>query len=51
MALRSASGCAATLDGLMKLRLADADQTYKGRELLIRVVSMLTRLAQQQRSR
>jgi len=45
MALRSTTEYAATLDVLVKLRLADADQVTKGRGLLLRVVAMLTRLA------
>jgi four helix bundle protein len=44
MAKRSATECAAILDICNKLQLTDQIQYIKVRELLIRIVSMLTKL-------
>ena len=45
MAARSATECAAILDVCRKLRIADETVVRRARDLLLRVVSMLTRLA------
>ncbi len=46
IACRSATECAAILDACKKLQLADEERLAHGRELLLRIVSMLTKLAQ-----
>jgi len=46
IAKRSATECAGILDICVRLRLIDEEQYIKGRELLTRIVSMLTKLAQ-----
>ena len=46
MARRSATECAAVLDVLAQLRLADEPSLAGGRELLQRIVSMLVRMSQ-----
>jgi len=46
IAKRSAIECAGILDICVRLRLIDEEQYIKGRELLTRIVSMLTKLAQ-----
>lgn len=46
MAKRSAMECAAILDILARLRAADAARIAAGRELLMRTVSILTKMAQ-----
>ena len=45
IAKRSATECAAILDVCQRLRLLNDSQRASGRELLLRVVSMLVRLA------
>lgn len=45
MALRSATECAALLDVLAKLSLVDERRRATGRDLLVRIVSMLTKMA------
>jgi len=45
MAARSATECAAMLDVCRKLGLADEAIRLQGRDLLLRIVAMLTRLA------
>ena len=45
MACRSATECAGILDVCRQLQLADETLRQQGRELLLRIVSMLTRLA------
>lgn len=45
MACRSATECAAILDACVGLRLADPALVTEGRELLVRIVGMLTSLA------
>ena len=45
MACRSATECAAILDVCRQLEIADRTLREQGRELLLRIVSMLTRLA------
>lgn len=45
MAKRSATECAATLDVCQRLRLVDPARFTTGRELLLRIVAMLVRLA------
>ena len=44
MAKRSATECAGILDVCERLRLIDEQRQTKGRELLIRVVSMLIKM-------
>ncbi len=44
MSRRSATECAAILDVLSTLHLADATELEKGKELLDRIVAMLTRM-------
>jgi len=46
MAKRSATECAGILDVCRRLRLVEEEQYTKGRELLIRIVAMLTKMAQ-----
>jgi four helix bundle protein len=46
MALRSATECAAILDVFNRLGWVHASDTRGGREILLRIVSMLTRMAQ-----
>ncbi len=45
IARRSATECAAILDASRRLELATEDKYCVGRELLVRVVSMLVRLS------
>jgi four helix bundle protein len=45
MARRSATECASIFDVCKQLHLIDEDQYIKGRELLIRIVAMLTKMA------
>lgn len=45
MACRSATECAGILDVCRQLEIADRTLRQQGRELLLRIVSMLTRLA------
>ena len=45
MAARSATECAAIIDGCTTLGIADAKTLQHGRQLLHRIVSMLTKLA------
>ncbi len=45
MAKRSATECAGILDVCQRLQLIDEQHQTKGRELLIRVVSMLIKMA------
>ena len=45
MALRSAAECAAILDVCRTLHLAEEATLASGRDLLVRIVSMLTRMA------
>lgn len=45
MAKRSATECAGILDVCERLKLIDEQRQAKGRELLIRVVSMLIKMA------
>jgi four helix bundle protein len=44
IAKRSTTECAAILDVCVRLELSDAETITKGRELLLRIVAMLTRL-------
>lgn len=46
MAKRSATECAGILDVCRKLQLLDEQRYIKGRELLVRIVSILTKMAQ-----
>jgi four helix bundle protein len=46
MAKRSATECAGILDVCQKLQLLDEQKYIKGRELIVRIVSLLTRMAQ-----
>ena len=46
IAKRSATECAGILDICVRLRLIDEEPYIKGREFLTRIVSMLTKLAQ-----
>ena len=46
IARRSATECAAVLDVLGQLRLADEESLVTGRQLLQRIVSMLVRMSQ-----
>jgi four helix bundle protein len=46
MAKRSATECASIFDIGQRIRIIDEQRYLKGRELLIRVVSMLTKMAQ-----
>jgi four helix bundle protein len=45
IARRSATECAAILDICTKLKLVEPDKINPGRELLLRVVAMLTQMA------
>ncbi len=45
MAKRSATECAAVLDICSKLKLADAEKIEQCKELLLRIVSMLIKMA------
>lgn len=45
MARRSATECASIFDVCQRLQLIDATRYSKGRELLIRIVAMLTKMA------
>ncbi len=45
MALRSATECAALLDVCRKVKLSDEATLGAGRDLLLRIVSMLTKMA------
>ena len=45
IAKRSATECAGILDVCQRLQLLDAQHHTKGRELLIRIVSMLIKMA------
>jgi four helix bundle protein len=46
MAKRSATECAGILDVCQKLQLLDEQKYIKGRELIVRIVSILTKMAQ-----
>ncbi len=46
MAKRSATECAGILDVCRKLQLLDEQRYVSGRELLVRIVSILTKMAQ-----
>lgn len=46
MAKRSATECAGIFDVCLHLKLVKEEQYKKGRELLIRIVAMLTKMAQ-----
>lgn len=46
MAKRSATECAGILDVCRRLQLLEEERHTKGRELLIRIVSMLVKMAQ-----
>ena len=46
MAKRSATECAGILDVCRKLQLLDEQKYIKGREILVRIVSILTKMAQ-----
>jgi four helix bundle protein len=46
MAKRSATECAAILDLCSRLELVEEAKHLKGRELLLRIVAMLTKMAQ-----
>ena len=46
MAKRSATECAAVLDLCSRLELVEEANHLKGREFLLRVVAMLTKMAQ-----
>ena len=46
MAKRSATECAGVLDVCRKLQLLDEHKYVKGRELIVRIVSILTKMAQ-----
>lgn len=46
MAKRSATECAGILDVCRRLQLLDESNYEKGRELLVRIVSILTKMAQ-----
>ena len=48
--LRSATECAAILDVCRTLRLGEEDTLAAGRDLLVRIVSMLTRMTKPQES-
>ena len=49
MAKRSATECAGILDVCHRLELMEENRYVKGRELLIRIVSMLIKMAQKNR--
>jgi four helix bundle protein len=46
MARRSATECASILDVSKRLQLLDDKRFFRGRELLMRIVAMLTKMAQ-----
>ncbi|MDR3623522.1 MAG: four helix bundle protein [Chlamydiales bacterium] len=46
MAKRSATGCAAIFDVCIRLKLANEEQYKRGRELLVHIVAMLTKMTQ-----
>ena len=46
MAKRSATECAGILDVCQKLQLLDGQEYVKGRELIVRIVSILVKMAQ-----
>jgi four helix bundle protein len=46
MAKRSATECAGIFDICKQLKIVDEELFIKGRELLVRIVSMLTKMAQ-----
>lgn len=46
MAKRSATECAGVMDVCQKLQLVDEQRYGRGRELLVRIVSILTKMAQ-----
>ena len=46
MAKRSATECAGILDVCQKLQLLDEQKYIRGRELIVRIVSILTKMAQ-----
>ena len=46
MAKRSATECAGILDVCQKLKLLDEQKYVKGRELIVRIVSILVKMAQ-----
>jgi four helix bundle protein len=46
MAKRSATECAGILDVCQKLQLLDEQKYMRGRELIVRIVSILTKMAQ-----
>ena len=46
MAKRSATECAGILDVCQKLQLLDEQKYKRGRELIVRIVSILTKMAQ-----
>jgi four helix bundle protein len=46
MAKRSATECASILDVCRKLKLLDEQKYAKGREIIVRIVSILTKMAQ-----
>ena len=46
MAKRSATECAGILDVCQKLQLLDGQEYVKGRELVVRIVSILVKMAQ-----
>jgi len=45
MAKRSATECAGILDFCQRLKIVDEQYYLKGRELLLRIVAMLTKMA------
>jgi hypothetical protein len=45
MALRSATECAALMDVCRQVKVSDEGTLAAGRELLVRIVSMLTKMA------
>jgi len=46
MAKRSATECASILDVCERLKLVDENEYMRGRDLLLRIVAMLTKMAQ-----
>jgi len=46
MAKRSATECASILDVCRKLQLLDEQKYAKGRDIIVRIVSILTKMAQ-----
>ena len=49
MAKRSATECAGVLDVCQKLQLLDEQRYVRGRELIVRIVSILTKMAQRKK--